>query len=413
MIKQLKIEKKNILIDLLYLLFILCYLIVLLIWGMGTSFSQIRYYVLFIVTLISGLILLLRRKKKLYGKMLLSVIPLGILFYVISVLKANEFNHEIFFRTYVQIALIILPALYALFLLNLLEMKTLIKLMKISLICVIIVYFFESGHTILDFFNYKNYLKISILHSNSFTESDICSEIFFELFAFFNFFRFVDGKDINQRELNFMCRVSMVFTILCFKRLAMLFVICILILNRIVDWRGSISKYVVPCIAVFFTVATVLYTEFMKGNIFAGFDIYNFTTGRDYILSLWEQIGYKSYGYGSSLVLTGRYLEMDLVQIYMELNIIALFFFAYVFFRIAGTNIYSVILMTYSFLNMLTASSLPGSMSWIISFITIASISSDKCENENIYIINRKTKMRKLFSPKKRGNIKICISRHI
>ena len=75
----------------------------------------------------------------------------------------------------------------------------------------------------------------------------------------------------------------------------MLVAVCIIILNKMVDWRGSISKYFAPVMALLFTIATVLYTEFMKGNLFPGFDIYNFTTGRDYILSLWNQINYMSY----------------------------------------------------------------------------------------------------------------------
>ena len=178
------------------------------------------------------------------------------------------------------------------------------------------------------------------------------------------------------------------------------------------DWRGSISKYFAPVMALLFTIATVLYTEFMKGNLFPGFDIYNFTTGRDYILSLWNQINYMSYGYGSSMVLIGRYLEMDLVQIYMELNIIAVFAFSYVYFKIAGENVYSILVMTYAFFNMLTASSLPGSLSWIVAFLTIASVSSDKCRQENITINEEKSHVKKLFSKKKgtRNNVQASVS---
>ena len=192
----------------------------------------------------------------------------------------------------------------------------------------------------------------------------------------------------------------------------MLVAVCIIILNKMVDWRGFISKYFAPVMALLFTIATVLYTEFMKGNLFLGFDIYNFTTGRDYILSLWNQINYMSYGYGSSMVLIGRYLEMDLVQIYMELNIIAVFAFSYVYFKIAGENVYSILAMTYAFFNMLTASSLPGSLSWIIAFLTIASVSSDKCRQDNITINEEKSHVKKLFSKKKgtRNNVQASVS---
>ena len=398
---QPKIKKRNALTDLFYVLFVACYLVVLLIWGMGASFSQLRYYVLALAVVVAGAGLMLRKKAYIYGKNLLLVIPLGLLFFAISLLRANEAHHAIFFRTYVQISLIVLPALYAMLLMNLLKMSSLVRLMQFTLICTIIIYFMEPGHRITDFVNAKNWMNISILHSNSFTESSLCSEVFLNLFVFFNFYKNAKGLETSQKSIKISYGISLVFTILCFKRLAILFVLCIIVLNKIIDWRGQITKYFVPFLPIFFTAATVLYTEFMKGNLFPGFDVYNFTTGRDYILSLWEQLDYVSYGYGSSMILIGRYLEMDLVQIFMELNIIALFAFAFVFFKIAGTNIYSIVTMTYAFFNMLTASSLPSSLSWVIAFLTIASISSDKCKQEKIYITAQKSRMKKLFSKKK------------
>lgn len=400
---HLKIKRKNVVTDFLYELFVASYLVTLLIWGMGSSLSQIRYYVLMVAIVVAGFCLILRKRRIRYGKSMLLVIPLGILFLILSMQRASEVHHEILFRTYVQISLIILPALYALFLVNLLKMFSLVRLMKLTLICTVIIYFMEPGHGILDFANVSNWAKVSVIHSNSFTESDICSEIFLNLFVFFNFFKNAREKDVDPKSVKICYKISLIFTILCFKRLAMLCAICIVVFNKIIDWRGQISKYLVPLIPILFTVATVLYTEFMKGDLFPGFDVYNFTTGRDYILSLWEKVDYLSYGYGSSMVLIGRYLEMDLVQIYMELDILALLAFALVFFKIAGTNVYSVMTMTYAFLNMLTASSLPGSLSWVVAFITIASVSSDKCEQEQICILEQKSKMKKMFSKRKGG----------
>lgn len=411
---QIKVKKKNVLTNFLYVLFVVFYLIALLVWGMGSSLSQIRYYILMAATVVAGVDLILRKNKLRYGKNMLLVIPLGVLFLLLSMQRASEAPHEILFRTYVQISLVVLPALYALFLINLLKVSSLIKLMQLTLICTVIVYFMEPGHGILDFVNVGNWAKISVIHSNSFTESDICSEAFFNLFVFFNFYKNAKGKEIDSQSARLCYRISLIFTILCFKRLAMLFVICIVVLDKVIDWKGQISKYLVLLLSILFTAATVLYTEFMKGNLFPGFDVYNFTTGRNYILSLWERIDYISYGYGSSMVLIGRYLEMDLVQIYMELNILALFAFAFVFFKIAGTNVYSVMTMTYAFLNMLTASSLPGSLSWVIAFITIASVSSDKCSREQIYISEQKSRMKKMFSKKKGGKriVQASVSYH-
>ena len=225
-----------------YILYTICYLIVLSIWGMGASISKIRYYVLFLAIIAICINMFIRKKKILDGKELLLVIPLGILFFIVSVIRALEAKHALAFRTLVQISLVVLPALYVLFLLNLVKLSSLIKLMRFTLFCTIIIYFCEPGHTLIDFFNYKNYLNISILHSNSFTESSMCSEIFLELFIFFNFYKLAVGENINQKSNKRCYWISLIFTILCFKRLAMLFVFCVLILNQIVDWKIKLPK---------------------------------------------------------------------------------------------------------------------------------------------------------------------------
>ena len=59
---QPKIKKRNALTDLFYVLFVACYLVVLLIWGMGASFSQLRYYVLALAVVVAGAGLMLRKK---------------------------------------------------------------------------------------------------------------------------------------------------------------------------------------------------------------------------------------------------------------------------------------------------------------------------------------------------------------
>ena len=232
---QIKVKKKNVLTDSLYVLFVVFYLIALLVWGMGSSLSQIRYYILMAATVVAGVDLILRKNKLCYGKNMLLVIPLGVLFLLLSMQRASEAHHEILFRTYVQISLVVLPALYALFLINLLKVSSLIKLMQLTLICTVIVYFMEPGHGILDFVNVGNWAKISVIHSNSFTESNICSEVFLNLFVFFNFYKNAKGKEIDSKSARLCYEISLIFTILCFKRLAMLFVICMVVLDKVID----------------------------------------------------------------------------------------------------------------------------------------------------------------------------------
>ena len=106
------------------------------------------------------------------------------------------------------------------------------------------------------------------------------------------------------------------------------------------------------------------------------------------------------------MLVIGRYLEMDLIQIYLELNVVALFIFCYAFFRIANRSIYSLLIMTYTFVNLLTASSLPWSLGWIILLLTVLLISSGKANKEGYKFESKKTKFKKLFSPKKIQKVK-------
>ena len=294
-----------------------------------------------------------------------------------------------------------MPAMYVFCFINIFSTKIIIKLMQITSILLIIIYFCEPNHNFLSFFNIENWSKVNILASESFTESSMCAEAFLQLFLFFYYFSKTKNIENNNKSLKIFTWVTFAFTMLSFKRLGMLFAIVIIILEKIVDFRGKISPKFVWLFATLFTVGTVIYTKFMQGEIFTNIDVYKFTTGRDYILSLWEKKDYLSYGYGTSMLVIGRYLEMDLIQIYLELNVVALFIFCYAFFRIANRSVYSLLIMIYTFVNLLTASSLPWSLGWIILLLTISLVSSEKANKEGYNFRSKKTKFRKLFSSKK------------
>ena len=166
--------------------------------------------------------------------------------------------------------------------------------------------------------------------------------------------------------------------------------------------RKKIKYRYVLGIALMFVVGTVIYQKFVSGQInILGIDPYYFTTGRSYILGLWKSKNYLSYGFGTSMLVIDRYLEMDLIQIYMELGIFALVIFSIVYFWIVRKNTYATILMVYSFGNMLTASSLPSSLAWVLTFVLVTIISSDKRENigfeQKQYKINSRFFLKRVF----------------
>ncbi len=380
-------KRKNLLNFIFFLIYIIIYLFTLEAYGMGSDNAKYRYFVLVFAIIISGISIIKRKglkifQKENYGKELLYTIIIGVTFLLISIIKANSVDYELNIRTFVQISLIIFPALYVFEIVNIFSIREIIDLMKLVLFFLLIAYFSEKGHRIWDFLNLTNYANIDIAKSNSFTESNLCSEGFLQLFLFFNYFRHKKDQKLNIKSINVCCIVSFIFTILSFKRLGMLFASCVLLMNWIIKEDKEISSKVSIIMSVLFTVLTIVYTQFMKGEIFTNIDVYNFTTGRDYILSLWEKQNYFSYGFGTSMLVINRYLEMDLVQIYMELNELSVFIFCFCIFSNCKKSLYAYIVMLYVFLNLLTASSLPYSLGWIILLTTIVCMSSDKYKNE-------------------------------
>lgn len=406
---KMKIEykKENLIHIILYILFLITYLTTLCFCGMGENISKYRYFVLAIamgIALIDIIINLKNREKtynEIYNKNLLLTIIICIIFLIESFIIAINVNHTLDIRTFVQLSLILLPSLYVFGFVNIFSIKTIINIMKFTFIMLIIIYFCESPHTLIDFFKIDSWKEVNLLKFQSFTESNLCSEAFLQLFLFFFYFKNIENKDVNKKSLKIYSVLAFIFTILSFKRLGILFAISILIFDKLINFKAKVPKYLIIIIPLLFTIATKFYTEIMQGTLFANLDIYNLTTGRDYILALWENENYLSYGYGTSMLVIGRYLEMDLIQIYLELNIFSLFIFCYVFFRIAGRNLYSILIMTYTFLNMLTASSLPHSLGWIILLITVTCISSKKCDDEKLNIKINDKKIEALFKKRK------------
>lgn len=395
---KIKIKKKEVLTVFIYIVVMIIYMICVSVWGLssGNKNDDLRYYAFAFAVLVAYWTMfrqgkLIRERKTLYGREIQYVYLVVIIFYILSLIQARNMEHTLDRRTYIQLALLLIPAMYSFCMVNLLSFQTIVKLFEITLYMTIVFYFYEkiSQMGIDLFLDSDNWLKISFSNSYSPFENNSYAEIFFVLFLFFNYYRKVQWNYNEKILLKFCYILSIVFVFLSFKRLAIVFLIFILIFNRIVDLRGELPLRLPLITAFLFTVATIMYTKFMQGTLLSGFNVSKFSTGRDYILSLWKAKNYVSYGYGSSMNLIGRYLEMDLVQIYLEIGWIAVFIFSYCYFTIARKSIYAYVIMAYEFLNLLTASSIPYPPSWILVFITLASISSKKSEIEGINISGR------------------------
>lgn len=375
-----------------YVIYLLIYVITVSLYGFGNSISNYRYYSLFGLCLLSFFIIFLAKKqlKKIYvNKSLLLSIVVGIVFLIISYIKAHNVNMSLQLRTFVQISLFLLPTIYAFYISNFLSNDKIIQMMKITLVILIFAYFFdfqEPDHHLLQFLNLQNWLSIDYIHSNSFTESNHWSEAFLQLFFFFYYCLHSDKMNLkNEKNIKIYQNISFVFTIFSFKRLSILISIVVLLFGKyIINKKFKKNHFFI--FTTIFTIATIFYTKFMMGD-FADYDtVFDLTSGRNYILGLWKLQNYLSYGYGTSLLVIGRYLEMDLVQIYMELNLFSLFIFILYCFYICKKNVYVNIIMLYFFLNMLTASTLPQQIGFLIMMTSISfTLKNDKnIENKKI-----------------------------
>lgn len=395
---KIKLKKKEATNIIMYIVVLIGYLFCIDIIGMSDVgiLDNLRY-VLFAVAIAVGIFVLIKRNKvsifdigkKQLGAEIKDIFFVVIIFFALSIVQASKVGHVIGQRTYIQLALILIPALYSYILVNTLSVGSLEKLFSLTLWIGIIFYvFLEIG--IETFLVPSNYLAIDFLHSDSPFESSSTPDIFLCCFMFFYFYRNSansESKEYKKRTKNMY--ISLFFVFLSFKRLAVLFCLVMMIFNKFINIKGKMPKWTALATAIFFSLVVPIYTKFMQGQAMFGIDVFEFSKGRDYILGLWAAHNYLSYGYGSSMEIIGRYLEMDLVQIYLEIGLIAIFIFTYIYFKIARTSLFAYLFMLYEFFNMLTSSSIPSPLGWTLVLVIIASVASKKTEIEGGSISQR------------------------
>lgn len=381
---KISIRKDEILDILFYIIYVVFYFFTLIKYGMGSTISNIRYYSLFVFCVLAMLSLILKYRNsimdKLKYKRLLLVIPLGILLIISSYHRAKLVGFSISMRSFVQTSLTVLPAIYSFYLLNNCNKKTFFFLMKFTTIVAIISYFCESSHSISNFFIISNWTNMTF--KNSFLESSICSGTFVQLYLFFKYYYSIEKDTERNKDFRLWKNLTFIFSLICFKRISMLFVIFVCICSKFINLNKSVNKKLFVIIPIFFTILTLLYCQLIKGDLnLLNINVYNFSTGRNYIMKLWSYKNYFSYGYGTSLLVIGRYLEMDLVQVYMEMGLIITFIFIYIYTNMSAKRLYPFLIIIYALFGMLFASNLPSILTWILMFININLLQSEECIN--------------------------------
>lgn len=204
------------------------------------------------------------------------------------------------------------------------------------------------------------------------------------LFFTFCFFYFIVYK---RYVLTF---ISILFIILCAKRINIIFMILTCFLYIIFRKRTLTKKInnLTFCIAIlFFTVIPIiLYVVYSNGTIISwffektGLDFNQFSMARFQIFELLSKTNSEIDGLGAvtsileTLNLPGQTnLHNDLMRLYLECGVIGLFSFIFFYLQFAKTNWYSFYFMIFILLELLVAHFLgAGSTSfWIIAYICL------------------------------------------
>ncbi|QOL32677.1 hypothetical protein [Bifidobacterium eulemuris] len=273
---------------------------------------------------------------------------------------------------------ILLPAIMAYGVLNTLSFKELQNCMVIIFISSVIGYLCELGfkHVSIDMIVNADYAN-----SSSPFESSYFAGMSITLCFFYCYYR-------KNRLLTIL---SVLYVIATFKRLAIIFAILFFILPFFLNLDKKLPTWNRQVLKLFFLLVTYIYywlllpqTEEIFFNIFHDTQ-QHFTMGRNVFLDTLINSDYRAFGYGSTDIVLGFSLEMDLIQIALEMGPIILFLFINSFWNLTADNIYITFIILFEFANFLTSHSLNSNYKWGLTFIVIGMIVYMSKERDNFF----------------------------
>lgn len=329
--------------------------------GFNSSLLNIKYYISLIFIAFSFVISLLHNKKIIFIEEFKSIFIICFCFVGISIFKII-INNVLRFDFLISIFKIFLPIIITFFIVNTLNYKEIDFLFKSVLLISIIGYVIQIG---IKTFTIENLFSISFSNSYSPFESNNFAGIACVSCFYFNYFR----------KNSFLSILATIFCLLTFKRLSILFAIITFILPIFVNPNKrikSISKNIFPII---FFVSTIFYcyllipeNQFYIESIF-NVSLSKLTMGRSELLKTLMENTWINNGIGSIQFFLGRNLEMELIQFYLEVSFVGLFIFCWEMWKITSNKLYSIIVMLFVFINLLTSHSLQNSFNWIMYYL--------------------------------------------
>lgn len=313
------------------------------------------------------------KKQRVFTREFHNLMMIVVIFTVISIfmqLISKKYSSAVA----VELIKLFMPAILAYSMLNVLDGHGLYKCMTAILLVCLAGYLVElrsQGISVTSVFS------ASLEKGDSSTESSSFAGIALMLTFYFAFF--------NKKK--FPLVLATAFTILTFKRLAMLVAVVIAALSfckpdtkNVCVRRGAITALRLLTIALAVAWAWILLPE--QQNLFIsifGRTPFEFTMGRSESLRYLLASNFHSYGYGSANetinAVFGVPFEMDLAKIAFELTPIASILFIWLFWSIAGTNLWGILIVGYYMLNMITSDSLTSNFAFTIAYMVIGAAS--------------------------------------
>lgn len=344
----------------------------------GTLVNLLKYFALLVGIGLGGLNIILRiRNGRFISRYFtngLTYTLLCVAFFaiisIVQILIVGKFT----MMTVSGLFTIFLSAISAYVFLNNVDEETIYILMVMVLIGCFVFYIFEVGYYNL---NSSTLFASSFSKSSSELESNYSSGTAVALCAFFSY----------KRKNKLISIFSLAFCILTFKRTFILTGLILFIVPLFIDCSKTCNKKLLYITEAFFVIATLVYLYIIGySDLLTYNQAYQFTMGRNDFLYLLIDKEFVPYGYNSAMDFT-RNIEMDLVRIYFEFGILGLTFFTHLYFKLAQYSIYSYLLMSLIFANLLFSHSLLNPFPWILYYIIFGLCENDKKNRENRIVI--------------------------
>jgi len=266
-----------------------------------------------------------------------------------------------------------MSVLYAFVLLNVLDFQDIYNLMVYFLAVSIFGWVLQIGDLFLDL---TQYTKISFANSYSPFESHYFAPSAMNCCAFFLYYRKNKWTQI----------VSFLFALMTFKRVQIVFAVALLLIPMLINPNRQIKKgtYVAFCVGII-TLTVGYYLALLPENewiieALTGQTAVQFTTGRSNVLQTLLVSNYRMGGLGTTEAVLGRGIEMELISIMLEMSFPVMVIFVFCYASVAGRKVYSMLVMLYLMVLLMTGSGLYNVFLWTIAFLFFGSINYLKTE---------------------------------